>query len=309
MDEASRRALTAIVAKHGPEIVDRATDWVRAESVDLGESAPREDTRQLVERVVATEVAALVDDDLGPLDEFVDYVTTFRARREFHVSTVLRGLLSFRSVLGPVLRRELADGWTALTLLDALDRVAFHAVFRAADLYASKINETVLQRRIELEADLARLTRSKEQELDEKIGIIEAQRSLLNILASPVLRVGGGVLVVPLIGELDDERAEVVRERILAEVVATKACVVLVDITGLAVTDAALASELLRLVGCVRLLGADAMLVGVSPDGARALASLQVRLDQVRSFMTLGDGLRVALARGGSRRAGRAGAW
>ncbi len=44
-------------------------------------------------------------------------------------------------------------------------------------------------------------------------------------------------------GELDPERAETMRERVLDAVMKTRARAVLVDITGLTVTDAGLASS------------------------------------------------------------------
>jgi rsbT co-antagonist protein RsbR len=301
MNESSRRVLAEILERCRDEIVDRGTDWVREQAVDLGAARPREETRILVERVVMTHAASLLEGNEEPLGEFIEFVTSYRVSREFHVSTLLRGMLSFRSGIVGVLRRELQDDRAVLTLLGAVDQVAQRAILRTADLYNDKLNHKLLLRRAELEEELARTTADKERELDEKIHTIDAQREMLNALSSPILRVWEGVLLVPLIGEIDDARADAVRERVLSEVVATKSGVVLVDITGLSVTDERLAGELLRLVGCVRLLGADTMLVGVSPEGARALTSLPVKLDMVRSFATLKDGLRAALRRAGAR--------
>ncbi len=303
MNEASRRALTEILDRHRDEIIDLATDWVREQAIDLGTKRPREETRRLVESVVATQATAVLDGDGAPLDEFVEFVTTFRASSQFHVSTLLRGLLSFRAGIEPTLRREVTDGWVAYEIVTALDRAAQGALYRAADVYTDKLHRAVEDQRRTVMAELELLVEAKERELDEQTRTISAQREMMNRLASPVMRVWEGVLVVPLIGELDPARADAVRERVLAEVVATKSRVVLVDITGLAVTDEQLASELLRIVGCVRLLGADARLVGVSPAGASALASLHVRLDQIRSFSTLHDGLRDALRQTGKPRA------
>jgi rsbT co-antagonist protein RsbR len=301
MNEVSRRILTEILERHRDEIVDRATDWVREQAIDLGTKRPREETRRLVESVVATQATAILEGNDEPLDAFVEFVTTFRASSQFHVSTLLRGLASFRAGIEPTLRREVQDGWAACDIVLAIDRAAQVAMFRAADVYTDKLHQTVEKQREAVMSELALLVEAKERDLDEQARTIASQREMMNKLASPVIRVWEGVLVVPLIGELDPERADAVRERVLAEVVETKSRVVLVDITGLSVPDEQLASELLRIVGCVRLLGADARLVGVSPEGARALASLATRLDQIRSFSTLHDGLRDALRWGRGR--------
>ncbi len=116
-----------------------------------------------------------------------------------------------------------------------------------------------------------------------------------------MIQIWDGILVAPLVGELDADRAAAVRERVLEVVMKTRARAVLVDITGLTVTDENLASEILRLVKSVRLIGADTMLVGISPQGARSLAALHVSLGEIRSFATLHDGLRAAFKSAGLR--------
>jgi len=300
MDPDSRRILGDILERRRDELVDRATDWVREHSVDLHER-PREETRGLVTRVIGTQVEALFAEDSASLDGFVDFVTSLRASSEFHVSTVLRGLLSFRAALEIVLRREVADGWAALAVLTEVDRVAHAAVCSAADLYNAKLHQTILERRAALEDDLERVRDAKERELDEKIRTIEAQREALSLLAAPVIRVWEGILVIPLVGDIDAARADAIREKVLSAVVSSRAGVVLVEITGLAEIDERVASEILRLIGCVRLLGSEAMLVGVSPMGAKVLADFDAELSKIRSFTTLYDALRAALARNGTR--------
>ncbi len=299
MDDASRGLLSALLQRHRAEIVDRGTDWVREQAIDLGSQRPREETRKLVERVVASQSTALLTGDESEIDEFIELVTSLRSSSEFHVSTLLRGLLSFRRGLEQVLRAGSGDLGGAIELLSAVEHVAHGAVFRAADVYNEKLNGTILRRRAELERDLARVTAAKEQELEEKARTIDAQRELLNALSSPVIRIWEGVLVAPLIGEIDPERAAAVREHVLEAVMKTRARAVLVDITGLTVTDENLASEIMRLVKSVRLIGAETMLVGISPQGARALAAIRVSLGDVRSFATLHDGLRAAFESAG----------
>lgn len=301
MNAASRALLSALLDQQRAEIVDRGTDWVRAKAIDLGTRRPREETRKLVERVVSSQSTALLLGDMQPVDDFTELVTSLRSSSEFHVSTVLRGLLSFRRGLEDVLRAGSTDLGAVLDLLAAVDEVAQGAVFRAADVYNQKLNGTILRRRAELERDLAELTLAKERELDEKARTIDAQRELLNSLSAPVIRIWDDILVAPLMGELDPERADNVRERVLDAVMKTRARAVLVDITGLTVTDASLATELLRLVKSLRLIGADTLLVGMSPQSARAFAALHVSFEEIRSFATLHDGLLAAFQGAGLR--------
>jgi rsbT co-antagonist protein RsbR len=301
MDDASRGLLAALLERHRVEIIDRGTDWVRAEAIDLGSQRPREETWKLVERVVSSQATALLTGDEQAIEAFIELVTSLRASSEFHVSTLLRGLLSFRRGLEDLLRAAGTDPGVTRALLDDVERVAHGAVFRTADVYNQKLNGTILFRRAELERELARLTAEKERELAEKARVIDAQSALLNTLSSPVIQIWEGVLVAPLMGEIDADRAAAVRERVLEVVMRTRAWAVLVDITGLTVTDANLAAELVRLVKSVRLIGADTLVVGISPQGAIALAAIHVSLKDIRSFATLHDGLRAVFQGAGLR--------
>ena len=71
--------------------------------------------------------------------------------------------------------------------------------------------------------------------------------------------------------------------------------VVLVDITGCTVVDTFTAASLINAVRSVRLLGADAVVTGVSAHVASDLVKLGVRLEDIRTRRRLADGLRLAL--------------
>lgn len=295
----SRAVLAAILARRRTELVEMATDWVIAEAVDLKAQRPREETRRLVEQVISGNEAALLEGDLGPLRAFVDFVTSFRAASEFHVSTPLKGMLSFRHALGDILRKERADPSQALEVLMAADEVYFAVVFQTADLYEDKLTRNLQQRRAELEAEVARITHEKTRELDEKIETIESQRVLLSTLSWPVIRIWDGVLVMPIIGEIRAERAEDMLHSVLTAVRDARARMVIVDLTGLTHVDEVAILHLGRLVRVTGLLGAEISLVGMSARIALTLAMLDVDLGSVRSFATLHDGLRFALERMG----------
>lgn len=295
MRDESRRVLADLLRRRRAEIVEQATDWVTDRAVDLRGRRPREETRALVERVVAGHEAALLAGDPRPLGELVEFVTSFRAAREFHVSTMLRGFGSFRSALELHLREEGGDGWAAFEVLAAVDDVYHAAACQVADTYMLKLTETVQRRRRELEDELGALADAKERELTEKIRTIEEQRRALAALSSPVIRVWEGVLVAPLVGELGAARAGEVLDRVLGAIEVSGARAVLVDITGLTLVDASLAGRLVRILEAARLLGAEGILVGASAAVARALVESDADLGTSRIFGTLQDGLRAVI--------------
>ena len=283
--------LAEFLAGNRVEIVEVATDWVIAEAVDLKGARPREETRRLVERVFSWNAALLLRSDEAPLIEFIGFVTTFRASSEFHISTLLRGFGSFRAALAQVLAPPRVEPALAFASLVKADEAYGRAIFLMADEYVAKLNHTIIQRRQELEL----LALQRQREFDEALGIIHAQEELLRTVSLPIIRIWDGVLVVPLIGELTPERSSDLLLKLLEMVVAERARVVILDITGLQSMDAAAARGLGKVAQAARLLGARAQLVGVSAAAAATLARLAASMTELPAFATLADGLRLAL--------------
>lgn len=127
--------------------------------------------------------------------------------------------------------------------------------------------------------------------------LIRHQARELLQLSTPVLRVGKGVLLAPMIGSLDAARAEHAMNAIVETVESTGARVVLVDVTGVPHLDTSITQFLLDTIRATRLVGAEVVLTGVKPALAQTLVRLGVRLDEVTSAGTLADGLRLALAK------------
>lgn len=120
------------------------------------------------------------------------------------------------------------------------------------------------------------------------------QRELLQ-LSTPVLRVGNGVLLAPMIGALDSARAAHAMDQIVTSVESTGARVVLVDVTGVPHLETAITQFLIDTIRATRLVGAKVVLTGVRPALAMTLVHLGVRLDEVTTAGTLADGLRLAM--------------
>ncbi|HEX3559975.1 MAG TPA: response regulator [Pyrinomonadaceae bacterium] len=121
------------------------------------------------------------------------------------------------------------------------------------------------------------------------------QRQRITELSSPVVEIWDGVLLVPLVGTLDDQRAAQMSGALLEAVRTQGARVVLVDITGCTVVDTYTAAHLINTVRSVRLLGAHTIITGVSAHVASDLVRLGVRLEDIATRRRLADGLRLAL--------------
>jgi rsbT co-antagonist protein RsbR len=130
--------------------------------------------------------------------------------------------------------------------------------------------------RDEMQAALERLIREREDEL----------RQVIQQLSTPVMPVHRKILVLPLIGAVDDERARRITERLLEETGRRQARIVIIDVTGLAACDEVALAAITGAVKAVRLLGARAVLAGIQPELASTLAGLDLDL---KAFVTRAD--------------------
>jgi rsbT co-antagonist protein RsbR len=129
--------------------------------------------------------------------------------------------------------------------------------------------------------------------------LIEAQRARIKQLSTPILPVVHGILVAPLIGAIDAERAGDILERLLDEIARRRAAVVILDVTGVPAVDAEVAGHLLRAARASELLGARVVFVGIGPETARAMVDAGADLGGVMTLTNLEAGIAVALrARG-----------
>ena len=288
--------LAPLLQQYRAQIVERATDWVVAAAVDLQGKRPRAETQRLVERVVAWNEALLLHGDEAPLLAFIEFVTTFRAESEFRVSTLLKGFASFRMAMGMLLTEQSVEPLRAVRLLQRIDEAYLTAIFAMTDEYVRKLNHTIVQRRAELERELAALTALRSRELDERAALIAMQHEVLQQVSLPVVRVFAGVLVLPLIGLMYEERATQMLERLLAEVAKEHAQVVIVDITGMIEVEETALLSLQRAMTAVGLLGAKGMIVGITSEMAIRLVKMpQFKAKALRTYASLDEGLRVAL--------------
>lgn len=117
--------------------------------------------------------------------------------------------------------------------------------------------------------------------------VIAAQDRRIEELAAPVIPLGEHTLLLPLIGAVDERRADYVLRTLLAAVAESRARRVLLDLTGVRDVDGRVAQALLRAASAVRLLGAQVALVGLRPAAARAIVGLDIDLGELPVYASL----------------------
>lgn len=108
----------------------------------------------------------------------------------------------------------------------------------------------------------------------------------------PIMRIGG-TLLVSLQGDLDDTTVVRIEEQLTMEVARTHAAGTLIDVSGLPVVDSFIARVIARVVGMVRLLGSEAVVVGIQPAVAIALVELGVPMGHLDTALNAEQGMAV----------------
>jgi rsbT co-antagonist protein RsbR len=122
------------------------------------------------------------------------------------------------------------------------------------------------------------------------------QAELIRRLSTPILPLLQGLLVLPLIGELDAGRAAQAMERLLESVVEHRASLTIIDVTGIPTIDVEMARYLIMAAQAVRLLGARVVVAGISASVAKAMVELGIELGDVATYSNLQAAVKHALA-------------
>ncbi len=130
--------------------------------------------------------------------------------------------------------------------------------------------------------------------VDERERVIRQQQDSILELSTPVLQVRERLLILPIIGVLDNQRASQLTEQLLGAIRNHRAKMVVVDITGVADVDEGVADSLVRAVDASRLMGADVIITGLSSKIAQTLVTIGVDLGKMRTAGDLQGGIEEA---------------
>jgi anti-anti-sigma regulatory factor len=119
----------------------------------------------------------------------------------------------------------------------------------------------------------------------------EERGRMIEEVSTPVVPVWKGVLVLPIIGSLDTERMQRATDTALREVMRTNAHSCIIDITGARIVDSHAVANLSNLVSALKLIGAEAIVTGVTAHAAHTLVGLGVDFTGMKTRRTLAEAL------------------
>lgn len=132
---------------------------------------------------------------------------------------------------------------------------------------------------------------AQRREIEEQsLTLAERDRALVRALSTPIIAVWPGVIALPLIGKIDEERQAAISEVLLGRVTNDAATHVILDVTGVSEADASMVNALVATARAVGLLGACTIITGVTSAVARAMVELDMHVD-IPTMARLSDAL------------------
>jgi rsbT co-antagonist protein RsbR len=143
--------------------------------------------------------------------------------------------------------------------------------------------------------DLREQYRQEEERAALQQQVIDAQHDTLRELSTLLIPLSNNVVLMPLIGTIDSQRAQQVLETLLDGVAQHQAELVILDITGVSLVDTQVAQAFIQAAQAVKLLGAQVMLTGIQPQIVQTLIHLGIDLSTIQTRGSLQAEIAAAL--------------
>ena len=110
--------------------------------------------------------------------------------------------------------------------------------------------------------------------------LINAREAILE-LSTPVVCLMKGNAILPLIGNIDTERAKLLIEHATTEASRLNLRKLIVDLSGVPIVDTMVADQIFKLINSLRLIGVEAILSGVRPEVAQTIVGLGISFEDI----------------------------
>lgn len=110
-------------------------------------------------------------------------------------------------------------------------------------------------------------------------------------MSTPVTMIWRDILMLPIVGIIDSKRAQDIMTAVLNKISEHRAKIFIMDISGVAVVDTAVANHFIKITKATKLMGCDCLVSGVSPSIAQTMVQLGINVGEVKTNATLRDAL------------------
>lgn len=112
--------------------------------------------------------------------------------------------------------------------------------------------------------------------------VLEQAKSAFLELSVPIVPLMKGTGVLPLIGNVDTERAKLLMEETLNQAIKLRLEHLIIDVSGVMIIDTMVADQLFRVIDALSLLGVKTILTGIRTEVAQTMVSLGLNTDKIK---------------------------
>ncbi len=123
---------------------------------------------------------------------------------------------------------------------------------------------------------------------------ISEQSEALMEMSTPVTALWEDILMLPVVGIIDSKRSQDIMNAMLSKISATQSKIIILDISGVAIVDTAVANHLIKITKATKLMGCECLISGISPTIAQTVVELGIDVGDVQTTATLRDALQIA---------------
>ena len=111
---------------------------------------------------------------------------------------------------------------------------------------------------------------------------------------TPIVKITNNILLMPLMGIIDTVRAQKIIEKLLDSIVDSQATIAILDMTAVPTFDTHVADNILKTVAAAKIVGAQVVISGISPNAAMTIAKIGISLSEISTFNTLESSIEYA---------------
>ncbi|WHY62743.1 STAS domain-containing protein [Cytobacillus firmus] len=216
--------------------------------------------------------SALLDDEavfIENMEEWARTVAESRVDTSTPIFQVLGALSTVRETYWHFVEKFIKENQSEVTTDDVL--IWSKTINRAFDRLINKFSEKYYE-----------LTTRR----------LVAQQSLINELGTPVIPIKDDTAVLPLIGDIDTERAQILLEEIPKKCAKENIEHLFIDLSGVAIIDTMVAHQIFSLTTALKLLGVKSTISGISPEVAQTTIQLGLDFTGIETYGKLKHALR-----------------
>nr|WP_255437764.1 STAS domain-containing protein [Thalassobacillus sp. CUG 92003] len=95
-------------------------------------------------------------------------------------------------------------------------------------------------------------------------------------MSVPIIQLFDGVGICPIIGELDEDRAQLLNKKALEESKSLRLNYLILDLSGVALIDTQISRHLMEVIQSLKLMGVEVVMTGLSAEVAMTITSLGI---------------------------------